>query len=240
LGTDMEYVGVDGCRGGWVAIALAEQGRAECQLFTDFAGLHAQYRNARSILVDMPIGLPWKEHPVREADQLARLRIKAGSSVFPAPLREVVHAANVDEMWAINREQGGKLTPFGKALVPKIREIDLLLVDDIAARESVRECHPEVCFAALKGCPLDHKKKSYAGMFERVHLMETYYESVGELLDEMYVEHTRSRVAPDDILDALVLAVTAREAKGSLHSLPENPPMDEKGLPMAIWYHDFA
>ncbi|WP_187170514.1 DUF429 domain-containing protein [Salidesulfovibrio onnuriiensis] len=236
----MKYVGVDGCRGGWLAIALSDEGKVDFKCFADFRALYAQYRNARSILVDMPIGLPWREHPVREADILARQRLKNGSSVFPAPLRNVVHAPSDHDMWMINRSEGGSLTPFAKALVPKVREIDVLLRDTFDARERIFEAHPEVCFASLRGNSLSCKKKTYAGMFERVRLLEPYYKNVGKLMDDIHGEYAKSQVAADDMLDALVLAVTAREAKGRLRSLPEDPPMDEAGLPMAIWYHDFT
>lgn len=236
----MEYVGVDGCRAGWLAISLDEADRVDFKCFAEFRELYARYHDAQSILVDMPIGLPWKGCPTREADFEARAFMKRSSSVFPAPLRTVVHAATAREMWEINNRDGGKLTPFGKAIVPKIREVDLLLGEEPAAKNVVRECHPEVCFASLNKGPLKHRKRTYAGMFERVRLLERYYGAVGELLDEIYVQYTRSKVATDDIVDALMLAVTAREAKGNLYSLPKDPPMDETGLPMAIWYHDFV
>lgn len=235
----MEYVGVDGCRGGWFAIALSEAGNTDFRVFADFAELYAQYSNARAILVDMPIGLPWREHPVRQADTLARKRIGNSSSIFPAPLRSVVYAASITQMWEINRREGGKLTPFSKALVPKIKEIDMLLRRLPGASSRIFESHPEVCFASLEGNPVSYKKKSYAGMFERVRLLKPYYGKVGRLMDTIYDKYTRSTVAPDDILDALVLAVTGKQAKGGLRSLPEDPLRDEQGLPMAIWYNDF-
>ena len=54
-------------------------------------------------------------------------------------------------------------------------------------------------------------------------------------------KYGRSIVAGDDVLDAFVLALTARECEGKPTFFParrDEPPRDEKGLPMAIWYHD--
>ncbi len=50
----------------------------------------------------------------------------------------------------------------------------------------------------------------------------------------------RKEVARDDIVDALVLAVTAKESGGALRPLPDPPERDKTGLNMAIWYHDFG
>lgn len=235
----MKFVGVDGCKGGWFAVTAFSDGEVDCKCFQQFSDLWEEHSDAQAILVDIPIGLPWREHPVRAADQEARAFMKRGSSVFSAPLRKVVHAPSVNEMWMINKRDGGKLTPFGKALIPKIREVDELLCDTSKNGDIVYESHPEVCFAAMKRTALNYRKKTYAGMLERIRLLESYYKNVGEMMDAIYTEYTKSTVAPDDILDALVLAVTARESRGNPVSLPAVPPRDQLGLPMAIWYHDF-
>jgi predicted RNase H-like nuclease len=48
-----------------------------------------------------------------------------------------------------------------------------------------------------------------------------------------------SRVAGDDVLDALMLAVTAGGGAANLRPVPDPVEKDETGLPMAVWYREF-
>lgn len=51
------YFGVDGCAGGWALVELVE-GRPVTHLFVaGFAGVLERTRDARLVLVDIPIGL---------------------------------------------------------------------------------------------------------------------------------------------------------------------------------------
>ena len=52
-----QYVGVDGCRAGWFVVALVGRGRSEWGVARTFNELWANWRRARLILVDIPIGL---------------------------------------------------------------------------------------------------------------------------------------------------------------------------------------
>src|SRR5262245_9293744 len=83
-------VGVDGCRGGWIAAALEpERGRWTALVLPDFAALLAAFPDAAAIAVDIPIGLP-ADGP-RACDRLARARLgPRRSSVFPAPSRALL------------------------------------------------------------------------------------------------------------------------------------------------------
>jgi predicted RNase H-like nuclease len=46
----------------------------------------------------------------------------------------------------------------------------------------------------------------------------------------------RKDLARDDILDAIVLAVSAKYSVKSIQTVPADPPRDKKGLPMEIVY----
>ncbi|PIV88003.1 MAG: hypothetical protein COW48_08430 [Hydrogenophilales bacterium CG17_big_fil_post_rev_8_21_14_2_50_63_12] len=53
-------VGVDGCRAGWIAVA--HDGTAlTYRVHSRFSELLASWRGADRILVDIPIGLPWRD-----------------------------------------------------------------------------------------------------------------------------------------------------------------------------------
>ncbi len=50
-------------------------------------------------------------------------------------------------------------------------------------------------------------------------------------------EYRRSEVGEDDIVDAMVLAYFANKSvKDGIKTIPEVPPVDGQGLPMAIHY----
>ena len=57
-----------------------------------------------------------------------------------------------------------------------------------------------------------------------------------ELIDEILSQTKRSQVLPDDVLDAICLAVMPRA--GRLKTLPEIPDVDGEGLPMEICYYE--
>ncbi len=53
----MKYVGVDGCRKGWLAASLTDH-NIDITVFPRFDDLWRGHRDAITILVDIPIGLP--------------------------------------------------------------------------------------------------------------------------------------------------------------------------------------
>src|SRR6266487_5109767 len=66
----MKALGLDACRGKWLAVALDEGHFDDARLASDAAALVTAWPDAAAIGVDIPIGLP--ETPRREADRAAR------------------------------------------------------------------------------------------------------------------------------------------------------------------------
>jgi predicted RNase H-like nuclease len=237
----MFYVGVDGCKKGWFAVKLPERNDWEINLFPNIKELWQQYKDANLILIDIPIGLPHRAHKVRSCDTEARkLLVERRSSVFPVPCRRAVWSDNYkdyEKVSKINKEETGRglsLQTFG--IIPKIREVDQFLSDNVSARSRIREIHPEVCFWALNDKrPMEYSKKNEKGIQERKSiLMSVYPDSEGIFEDAE--RNLRKEVARDDILDALVAAVTAYKGRQGLKSIPEKPELDSHGLPMEMIY----
>ncbi len=89
----MEYIGVDGCRFGWVSVGLSQCGVYEIEKFTEFRQLLKHYPHARLVLVDIPICLP-QGPGGRDCDREARRKLGArGPTVFPTPTRQTVQQA---------------------------------------------------------------------------------------------------------------------------------------------------
>jgi predicted RNase H-like nuclease len=230
-------VGVDGCRAGWLAVNLAPAASWDIAVFPAFAALWKEHRGAALLLVDIPIGLKDGGSEERRCDQEARRLLgPRRSSVFPAPCRPAVYAPDYDAAIRENRRRTGR--SIFKAtwnITPKIREVDEVLLRDAAARRTIREVHPEVCFWAINGgAPLSHAKKTAAGFRERLELLKRAYPEAEAVISKASAVLPRRDAAPDDLLDALAAAVTALLGQTGLDVIPAAPEQDARGLPMEM------
>jgi len=235
------YVGVDGCRSGWVLVALTETGDCTVRVETAFEAVWTGWRHACCILVDIPIGLRDAGPEERLCDIEARrlLGRPRGSSVFPVPCRSALCAPDYCEACRINlRQTGRKLTQQTWNIAKKIREMDEFLRRTEPARNAVFEIHPEVLFWALNSArSLKHNKRSSAGFQERLRILRRFLPDSRRMVDAALKRFRRSEVGWDDILDALVGALCGCLSKGRLPSLPAEPERDGFGLPMQICYY---
>jgi predicted RNase H-like nuclease len=280
------YIGVDGCRGGWVDVALRGGRSPELRVFGCLSDLWQAHKDADIILIDMPIGLyghkpgdpgshlsdsgrspscdanlapgrnglqvPYPRE--RDCDTAARAVLngrgnvrldrrtttvggKRGCSVFPVPSREAVWCSDIDPAEVNERLTGRKLACQTKGILPKIRELDALLLSCGRARQVFKESHPELLFCEMNGgVPMRYRKKCREGVAERKSLLAGV---AGRALLEHALEdgrqYRRRELQEDDVLDALACAVAASHPD-ELASLPESPPLDACGLPMQMLY----
>jgi predicted RNase H-like nuclease/diadenosine tetraphosphate (Ap4A) HIT family hydrolase len=198
--------------------------------------------DARSVLIDIPIGLLSQGPTGRHCDTSARklLGAKRASSVFPTPSRQALDASNYQEALQINRESTGRgLSQQAWAIVPKIRDIDSLLQSHKELRGLLRECHPELCFWSLNNqTAMQFNKKKEEGKSERLAVLEKYFPQCHELYEQASSEFLRKQVAHDDIIDAMVCAVTAKLGFGGYLTVPLSPEKDRTGLAMEMVYWD--
>lgn len=229
-------VGVDGAKGGWIAVWL-DGSSLVFDVYASARHVVGMNSGAEIIAVDIPIGL--SDSGPRTPDALARRLVggRRATSVFPSPVRGVLDSVSREEASRRHREIDGRgygAQAFG--ILPKIREWDLLMRSDARARQQVREIHPEVCFAAMDGnSGLAEPKKSPDGSERRLALLAQHF---GEMpVKDLIQRVPKSRAAPDDVLDALAALWSAqRIARGVAMSLPSPPEVDSEGLIRAIWY----
>lgn len=235
LEPERRLLGVDGCKSGWVACFQGSV-RLRYVVYGSAQELIKANPAASVIAVDVPIGLT-DEGP-READRLARhfLGRPRSSSVFSAPVRQILGAETQAEASRLHRAVDGRgFGVQGFAILPKIREWDELLRIESQARTIVFEVHPEVSFAAMrKGRGLEAPKKSPAGREVRIGLLGSIFGA--DVIDDLL----RARpigVAVDDLLDAAAALWSAgRISNGTAISLPAHSTIDSNGLTTAIWY----
>jgi predicted RNase H-like nuclease len=244
-----KHVGVDWASKGWVAAELDDDSELDVGFYPTIWNLWYEYEDAdvAQILVDIPIGLP--EDGRRACDKQAKDELgERRSSVFWAPIREAAYEDNIEDAKDLQEETiEHSISNQAWAIAPRIREVDSFLRKTDDAQDVVRESHPEVCFWKLSDELLE-SKLSDDGIEDRLKVLckalEISIEKC-EKIGKQLTEPSYARFADeDDVLDAMVLAVTAkRVAEGNFSLLPkdpetggDHPPTDEKGIPMEIVY----
>jgi predicted RNase H-like nuclease len=159
------------------------------------------------------------------------------SSIFSAPIRPITGIKDYGQANSESKRLSGKgLSKQSFNITPKIHEVDQLMNSHAKARGMIREVHPEVCFYGLAGCrPMRHGKKTKEGFAERLDLLANLQPELEQVVKNALALYPRKMVAPDDILDALVCAITAR-LDDHWKTVPTVPEVDSKGLPMEMVY----
>jgi predicted RNase H-like nuclease len=234
----MKYIGIDGCRTGWFFVGISDNDSFRAGVVPEISAIKPWLEEAVQILVDIPIGLLSSGSDERLCDVAARRLISPrGSTVFPAPARTAVYKDSYAEASDENQRcLGRRLSKQSFHICKKIREVDEF-VRTVRPGPKLREMHPEVAFCTLGGMsPRLTRKKEPDGYRDRLGLLRSVYPGTDELIEAAREgEPFRKNLADDDILDALVGAVTARLYR-SLETLPDTPPTDDAGLPMEIVY----
>jgi predicted RNase H-like nuclease len=219
-------LGVDGWRSGWIG-ARVERGvdSVEWMLLPNGAAVLAV--EAAITAIDIPMGL--QESGSRGCDVVARMILYgAGSTVFPAPVRPVLHCKTHAEALEMLRGRGRSLMSaqaFG--LVRKIKDIDDVLTPTMQDR--VVEVHPELSFRRLAGVGRMPRKKTAAGVAVRLEALRRWLPSVDRALVSV-----PEPVPIDDALDALACAWTAQQLQAGHFERLGDGDRDMRGLLMQI------
>lgn len=209
--------GADVTKGRWVVVVL-EDGRFNRAVVAEHM---IQFRQrigpVEMLALDIPIGLPedgvdWP----RKADLAARDFIGPRRwSVFSTPPRPVFDVRSFAKANRVHRELTGKgLSRQSWGLRDRILEAEFY----VSENPKTIEVHPEVCFRAMKGKPLEYSKKTWNGQTERRRLIA----GAGIDLPE-HLPDDAGNTPPDDVLDAAAAAWTAwRVVSGRARVLPES------------------
>lgn len=248
------FVGVDGCKAGWVSVQGISVDALRLVVYSTFSDLLKDMPERSSIAVDMPIGLPDRITGAgRAPEKLVRSMLgERQSSVFSVPARAAVEmgtqmTGKIEHDYPLHQRASSlaktlSSPPKGVSiqafyLFPKILELDELLRADSSLQDQVFESHPEVAFTVLNGGqPMREPKKikgqvNPAGMDERRALLAKY-----GVMADFLTSKPPAGVAADDVLDAAVCwLVASRIAQGQAVSFPAPPERDGYDLSIAIW-----
>jgi predicted RNase H-like nuclease len=225
------FCGIDGCRGGWIAVFVPASGPAGA-----WAELHSRWRDiplsgVTMAAVDMPVGLP--DSGPRGCDFQARdILGGARSRVFPhlrRPLLGFIGDYRAANAWA--KADGKGISKQAFFILPKIAEIDAWMSPRRQA--GVKEAHPELAFAQLGGGKALPSKATEAGLRRRKRLL---HRAGFAGLAGLWRSVAGRGVKPDDLLDACVLTLTARRIHAGEAVRLDSGGKDLRGLKMEIWY----
>ena len=227
------YIGVDGCRGGWIA-AVLDHGDMRLERYDELSSLIEEYPSFDAFLIDMAIGLRNSKEQKRPDDEARKELGPKASTVFPIPSRDAVYADGEESQKQANiRTLGKSLAKQSIAIIPKIRELDTFLNDHPEYKNKILESHPEVDFARLNGAVLMSRKKEEPGPSQRIAILSEFLDQ--KELYRMYNKAKELRCNQDDLIDAICLAVTgALYAHGQYETIPAEPELDERGLIMQL------
>ncbi|WP_415382977.1 DUF429 domain-containing protein [Halosimplex sp. TS25] len=233
------YVGVDWSEAAWFAVAFDRAGFDHAAAFTEIGDLWVRYEErAECVLVDVPIGLVEEGEEGRRCDALTRdvLGPMADTVVVP-PVREATRKRRYPAAQRVNERKAGRgITERAFAMSDGIAAVDELLRNVPEANAAFAESHPELCYRAFAGEPLEHSSAYAAGYAERMRTLARYDRDAPPTVQAAAAATEGYEVAVADVLDAVALAYTAAPGDGDLLTIPTDPDTDAEGLPMGITY----
>ena len=237
----MKSIGIDGCRAGWLAaIWDSASQQLEFSLSGELALLIQSLPEEAPIFIDMPLGLPTADAPIRACDVEAQrlLGHKLRARVFHPPIRETFGTTNYTTACNISRELTGKAFSIQAwNITPKIIQLDTLLREQPELSKRLHESHPEICFMHLSTPPepIFANKKTDYGADSRLARIAAHAPEMGRQLQKNTGRFRSTEALLDDMLDATVLALCANNPR-QWSAFPEGPPTDDYGLPMRMSY----
>jgi predicted RNase H-like nuclease len=161
----------------------------------------------------------------------ATARLKCLSGAGPWRVEEGLSYREASDL---HRHIDGRgLSRQAYALLPKIREVDGYLREDLASQQRVVEIHPEVSFAVWNGGTAKaYRKSKPVGRSERERLIDREWPHDRERL---WASVCGAGCARDDLNDAFAALRTVRRAgAGMAETLAPVAEFDGVGLRMAI------
>ena len=218
------YLGLDGFRGGWVAVWIDDRGHHGFEYSSELSRLlSVPFRRA---MIDMPIGLKVAGHRVCDI----RARELAGASVFMGARRNLwqfADQASANRYYWQHEGPGMGVSCQLWNIRAKIKEVDDFITPE--RQKTIGEAHPELIFQRLAGPQSLQGKRLASGRDQRIALL------AGQgfvKLSKWLTQRWGTGIGRDDLIDACACAVAARDSKTCLGGDEDDP----RGLRMEINY----
>ena len=232
-------IGIDACPYGW-CVVHGTQSEVRIDLIRDLAESKELLGQYPMTLIDIPIGLPDREHPRSVEERARRILSHRSSSIFQTPSRRAVYAGSYEEALAHHRDYTGKgISIQSWHICPKIKEVDIFLKNNVTFVNILKEAHPEFCFHFLQKESIRiPSKKTREGRMVRLKILENWIPNVRETFAKARSNYKKKDVQDDDILDAFCLwAVGLLSQQYGLSTVIEDQE-DAVGIPMNMHFVD--
>ncbi|MEN3005931.1 DUF429 domain-containing protein [Dehalobacterium formicoaceticum] len=230
-------VGIDGCKGKWVAVYISEN-KFEVDKFKTINDICSRYSDSDIYIIDIPIGLVEVKSQLRPDLIVKKALGKKGSSIFEVPCRQAVYAEDKKAARELNVAILGKsLSEQTLGIAKSIKQVDEFLQNKPQWKNRLLESHPEFCFSKLNNNqPILEHKTSAEGQQKRLEILRNYYSKSDQVV-EKFLNDVPFRKKTDDVIDDLCLAVIGKIIfEKGLKTIPEKPMMDDKGILMQMVY----
>ena len=232
------YLGIDGYKNGWCCCIIDRT--ISIELFSNFLELVNNFKDAKSIFIDIPTGLS-SLNIERTIDSSIRKLLPKNkkSSVFTPPCRESLKMKDYYNGNNVNRKVIGKgISIQAWNIGNKIIEVDNVLRTKSSLNDIVHESHPELCFCYIKDYQsINFNKKTSEGFEERINIIENFFPNTNQLVQSTFEENKKEHIKKDDILDAIILAISAKEWKNNgSRTIRQKEENDEMNIPFGIFY----
>ena len=232
----MKIAGIDSCPLGWIVI-IHDSKKFGFEAVKSIEELVKLHPDLQRIFIDIPIGLSSKTFERTLESSLRKELGNRSSTIFTPACREAIYASNYDEAREINKKIVGKSVSIQSYNISKkIKEVDLFLETKQEHLE-IYESHPEICFKYLNNEKVIQSKKSTAeGFQERFQTLINSYPELEQVYNSIQNSFAKSKVKPDDILDAMVLCVANLNSENNPRFFQDENNIDEKGIFVRIGY----
>lgn len=227
-------MGIDGCRYGWCVAHGSD--RPEITLLKSIQEIDSIVQH-KQVLIDLPMGLPDKDH-TREVEIASRKLLNGrASSIFTIPCRQSIYADDYASANILNRKELGKgLSIQSWNICAKIKEVDQYL-RSMKSQRQLLEAHPELCFQYLnRRQELLPSKKTKEGRVKRVEILNSWLPELQDIYESEQKKFLRKEAQLDDILDAMCLwLVNYLSEEHSIVTVHEDR-LDANGIKMNIHF----
>ena len=233
----MKIAGIDSCPLGWVVI-IHDGSKFRFEAVKSIDELIGMHPDLQRIFIDIPIGLSSEKFTRTIESKLRKELGKRSSTIFTPACRKAIYTENYKEAREINKEILGKSISIQSYNISrKIKEIDLFMQTKSKKLE-IYESHPEICFKYLNDAEVIQSKKSTQdGFLERYRLLQHHHSQLQSIFQSMAETFLKSKVKPDDILDAMVLCVSNLKGNDTtIGFIEDNNNLDEKGIVVKVAY----
>lgn len=232
------HVGSVAREGGWLAVAYTVGGFDHAAVFDSVGELWTQYEeSAARIAIDVPIGLESSTAPRPNEQLLGELLGDRAEAAVRAPVREATRKRRYRTAARVHERKTGLVLPRNSfEAAPIVAAVDEFLGAIDEARPIFLEVHPELCYLSFAGEPMNDPPDVAGGYAERMRALAAFDRDAPPTVQSVAEATAGKRISIPAVLDAVALGLTVRPGSGQLRSIPADPPLDERGLPMRYAY----